>query len=426
MSTDDHATRLASALRRMDGLINWERDRTQRIRRDLGPVQDLLARLGDPHFGSAAPRWIHVTGTKGKGSVSALVAEGLRRSGARVGVYGSPHVERVNERVRVDGQDVADEVLAVALERALDARGPEATWFDTLTAAAFSIFGQENLDWAVCEVGLGGRLDSTNVIVPEVCVVTNVELEHTHVLGDTHAAIAQEKAGILKPGATLVCGISPEGGTGQAGAAAVFLERAAELDLPVRFPEMGQFQGFTPRNRALAGCVLDAIGERGSGGHPASPIGAHLLDAKALRAAALPGRLERLALGGVPVILDGAHVPDSVAMACAELQGAPDLPGPAVAVVSLAVDKDARGILKALKGCADRVVCTTIKTGRHLAASELCELAQGEGLTAHAVPDPGQAVSQAAELAASGWVLVTGSLYLAGATRAALRRTNEC
>ncbi|MFT5050749.1 MAG: dihydrofolate synthase/folylpolyglutamate synthase [Chlamydiales bacterium] len=426
MSIDDPQVSLAAALKRMDGLINWERDRTQRIRRDLEPVGELLARLGDPHTGPGAPMWVHVTGTKGKGTVSALVAEGLRGAGERVGVYGSPHVERVNERVRVDGHDVADGVLATALERALDARGEDATWFDTLTAAAFMIFGEARLDWAVCEVGLGGRLDSTNVIAPEVCVVTNIELEHTHVLGDTHGAIAREKAGILKPGATFVCGLSLDGQAGEAQAARVLLERAAELDIQVRFPDLGQAKGFSARNRALAACVLDAIGERAPNRSGGTPIGAHLLDEKALRAAALPGRLEQFSLAGVPVILDGAHVASSVAMACAELEGRPDLPGRPVAVLSLATDKDARAILKALKACVDRVVCTTIKTGRHLAANELCELAQGEGLVAHAVPDPDQAVLQAAKLAASGWVLVTGSLYLAGATRPALRRTNEC
>jgi len=429
MTNLEPTKRLAAALERMDGLINWERDRTQRIRRDLGPVRDLLRRLGDPHVGPGAPRWVHVTGTKGKGSVAALVAEGLRRADLRVGVYASPHVERVNERVRVEGRDVTDDELAQGLERALGAReaarlegaaGAEATWFDTLTAAAFSIFGARGLDWVVCEVGLGGRLDSTSAIQPEVCVVTNIALEHTHVLGDTHEQIADEKAGILKSGATFVCGLSPDGGPHEARAAAVLLARAGELALEVRFPKAVQGEGFSMGNRALAAAVLDALGERGECGRQGAgdtPISAHLLDAEALGAARLPGRLEQLSARGVPVVLDGAHVPESVSLACDELRSRPDLGGRAVAVLSLTADKDARGILK---------VCTTIETGRHLAAHELCELAESEGFSAIAEPEPDRAVLRAVELAASGWVLVTGSLYLAGAARTVLRRIGEC
>lgn len=444
MSTeDDPAARLAAALARMDALINWERDRSQRIRLNLEPVRDVLERLGNPHRGEGAPKWVHVTGTKGKGSVVSLVAAGLARGGFRVGTYGSPHVERVNERVRIGGHEVADQVLAVALERALDARsaaiaagtpGTDATWFDTLTAAAFCVFGEAHLEWVVCEVGLGGRLDSTNVIEPEVCVVTNIGLEHTHVLGSTHEEIAGEKAGILKRGASFVCGLAP-GPSNASGpsdpvarAARVLLGRAADLGLEVVLPEGVRSgrrpEGFSELNRELASAVLDVLRDRGA--DPRLAPGSRLLDATAVRAAALPGRLERFDASGVPVVLDGAHVPESVQLALRELARDPALQGPPVVVLALAADKDAPSILKALGPTVDRVLCTTIETGRHLGAGTLCELATSEGLTATAVGNPEEAVWRAASLAASSWVLVTGSLYLAGAARTALRRATEC
>ena len=198
-------SRLAAAVARMDALSNWERRPRRRMRPTLEPVLDLLGRIGSPE---RAFRAVHVAGSKGKGSLTALVAAGLERGGLATGTYLSPHVERINERVRIGGADVQDGPLAEALEEVLAARGAateagdpgkDATWFDTLTAAAFLIFQRAGVEWAAVECGLGGRLDSTNVIVPEVCAITTIELEHTSVLGGTRELIAAEKAGILKP-----------------------------------------------------------------------------------------------------------------------------------------------------------------------------------------------------------------------------------
>ena len=207
---DPSRERLARILARLDTLVDWEkRDRSPGMRRGLAPMEDLMARLGSPQ---ASFRAVHVAGTKGKGSTASLIAAGLARAGFSVGLYTSPHVDRVEERVRVDGRDVAAGELAEALERAFDAReaavagdtaADEATWFDLLTAAAFLVFQRRGVDWAVVECGLGGRLDSTNVVHGEVCVVTNIDLEHTAVLGNCFADIAREKGGIVKPGSVL-------------------------------------------------------------------------------------------------------------------------------------------------------------------------------------------------------------------------------
>ena len=225
---------LVEAMARLDALTDWERRPRRTMRVGLAPMLDLAARLGDPH---RAFRSIHVAGTKGKGSVSALIEAALARAGLAVGRYGSPHVERVNERVSVGGRDVDDRTLARGLARALDAyeaarrertAAAEATWFDLLTAAAFVIFREAGVEWAVVEVGLGGRLDSTNVVAGEIAVVTNIGLEHTEILGGTRGAIAGEKVGILKPGAVLVTTLDRDDEAGR-----VVQARADELGCSV-------------------------------------------------------------------------------------------------------------------------------------------------------------------------------------------------
>jgi dihydrofolate synthase/folylpolyglutamate synthase len=372
---------------------------------------------------------VHVGGSKGKGSVAALIGAGLRCAGLRVGRYASPHVERMNERVEIDGADVKDGVLAEALECTLRARedalaagtaGREATWFDLVTASAFRIFGRERVDWIVAEVGLGGRLDSTNVLDGEVCVVTNVELEHTAVLGDTRAKIAGEKAGILKPGCALVTGL-PEGDE----AGDVIDERARALEITVCRPLRPADDAATieERNLALAAAVLDELGGRGATGLDGKRLDAARLDRHALHGARLPGRLERIRARGVPVVLDGAHTPNSVRDVLRDLTGAPDLPGSPVVVLGIAREKDLPGVLKTLVGGVDRVLCTSVGGALHMTPEEMAGAARDVGLAAETAVNPRVALDRALELAAGGrWVLVLGSLYLAGALRPLLLR----
>ena len=233
--TNTPSGQLAKAVRRLDDLHNWEGVPRKRMRQDLAPVSDLLEALDNPQ---GRFRSVHVAGTKGKGSVAGMGAGGLRSAGGRVGVYASPHVERINERLCINGIQADDGDLAEWLGRALDAledcrvRGNDAvgaTWFDTLTAAAFLGFAESGCEWVVAECGLGGRLDSTNVLLPELCILTGVELEHTEILGDTRAAIATEKAGILKAGVPLVTSLLERDEAG-----APVARRAAELAVAVR------------------------------------------------------------------------------------------------------------------------------------------------------------------------------------------------
>lgn len=389
-------------------------------------MRDLARRLGAPHLGRVT---VHVTGTKGKGSVSALTAAGLASAGLAVGVYTSPHVERLNERVLVPGlggarTSIADDAFASALERALDAHdaalseGAEAaertSWFDLVSLAAFTAFRAAGLDAQVVEVGLGGRLDSTNIVAPDVCVLTNVDLEHTAILGASRAAIAGEKAGILKQGVSVVSGMPAGDEAGD-----VVLARARELGAFVRIEAPRPGDTLFARNLRLARAALDLLGARGIAGADGARVHGGLLTEALARAAALPGRMELRSARGLPVLFDGAHVPSSLALVVAEALADPRLRGTPVTVVAVHREKDAARLLAPLAQLGGRVVCTTLPTGVHSSAEDVAEAARAVGLQAEAVPDPVAALEAAlGSQRGPGWVLVTGSLYLVGVLRA--------
>ena len=417
------SARLGAALGRLDALINWERKGRGRMRVTLEPARDLCARLSDPQ--RCAPA-VHVTGTKGKGSVCALVDAGLRAAGLRTGRYTSPHVERVTERVAIDGREVEDDLLAEGIERALAAReaalaegtpARDATWFDLLTAAAWCAFQAARVDWLVVECGMGGRFDSTNTLDGEVSVITGVELEHTNVLGTTRAAIAGEKAGIVKPGRALVTALAEDD---EAGAVAARIAR--ELGSPVLRPAWlagGERPSIEARNRALAALVLDELGRRGHLARDGRPLSAALLPAPGSAGTRLPARAELLALGAVPLVLDGAHTPGSAADLMADLaQGPQGASGRPLAILGLNADKDLPGVLKSLVGRVDRVLATSVGGALALPPEPIAEAARALGLAAETAATPGMALERARELVPpGGWIVVLGSLHLAGAIR---------
>jgi dihydrofolate synthase/folylpolyglutamate synthase len=421
---------LSRATTRLDALTNWENRPRSKMRVGLEPMIDLAQRLGDPQ---KSFRSIHVAGTKGKGSVSALIEAALVRAGLRVGRYASPHVERLAERVSLDGREIDEPALARALNRALDAyeaariagtAAADATWFDLLTAAAFVIFAETRRAWAVVEVGLGGRLDSTNIVDGEIAIVTNIELEHTEILGKTRAAIAREKVGILKPGAVLITPLDPNDEAGR-----VLEARADKLGAPVKRPQLSAAATIEDMNVALAGAALDRLGDMGVrapalGGAPA---GAWLIDEKTRAAARLAGRMERFDIDvksrRVPVVLDGAHVPFNIAAVMRDLALSPDLAGPCVAIVALAADKDAQGFVAELAKRASMILSTDLPgSSRGRPPAELRALGRSLGLMSEVEPDAKRALERGLELVAEAkaWLIVTGSLYLIGALRPAI------
>jgi dihydrofolate synthase/folylpolyglutamate synthase len=180
----------------------------------LENVAELLDRLGNPHNEF---RSVHVAGTNGKGSVCAYIAKILHEAGYKVGLYTSPHLVRLNERIQIDGEQISDgrleelagRTMVVAEEMASESAEKQITFFEFLTAMAFSHFGEENIDFGVLEVGLGGRLDATNVVTPEVCAITHLAIEHSEHLGGSLGQIAREKAGIIKDGIPVVVSDNP-------------------------------------------------------------------------------------------------------------------------------------------------------------------------------------------------------------------------
>ncbi|TWB19254.1 dihydrofolate synthase/folylpolyglutamate synthase [Rhizobium sp. ERR 1071] len=430
---------LPQALSRLDQLTNWERKPRGEMRVGLEPMLDLMRRLGNPHRSFRA---IHVAGTKGKGSVSALLEAGLLRAGWRVGRYASPHVDRVNERVSILGQEVEDDALATAIMQVLDGyegakqaatAGEDATWFDVITAAAFLVFKEVGLDWAVIEVGLGGRLDSTNVVFGKVAIVTNIGLEHTEILGVTREVIAGEKVGILKSGATLATTLAIDDAAGK-----VLQQRADELGCQVLRTDLPEDATIAETNISLAGLVFDHLGRQGESVQTASkkgqPVGAWLLEPAVIDKARLPGRMERFNLAlpptlrsgrqSLPVIMDGAHVPFNIEAVLSDITRSSSVSGDCIAVVALASDKDAAGFLNVLSRYVAHAVFTEASgSGRAHAASELEALAISMGMACEAEPNPQKALHHAVAKAAEagGWILVTGSLYLVGALRGTVR-----
>lgn len=411
---------------KLDALTNWERRARGTMKMTLDPMRDLMTRLGNPHLGFRA---IHVTGTKGKGSVCALLEVALATAGLSVGRYASPHLERLNERVSLQCTSISDEALSEGLALTLDALedarsvgspAEHASWFDVVTAAAFLAFTKAGIDVAVVEVGLGGLNDSTNVIASDVAVVTNIELEHTEVLGATRAAIAREKAGILKPGTHLVTTLAP---TEEAGK--ILHDRARALACSVEVVTMRPEERLEEINVRVAGAVLDYLGQAKDFLVSPNPIRAQLIDRHVRAAARLPGRMERFHIRvrdakPVTVVMDGAHVPFNLDAVLRELDNDAELTGPCIAVVGIGSDKDAENLLAVLAKTASYCIATDLpRPSRGVPCDDLKRIAQSLGTHAEAQPVIAAAVdlAMASASAESGWVLITGSLHLVGAVR---------
>ncbi len=433
--------RLLEAEAYLEGLINLERSPSYAgVRLSLAPIEALLAKLGNPE---RSLRVLHIAGSKGKGSTALLSEALLGAAGLRVGTFTSPHLERWTERFRIDGREIDGERLADAVERlrpAVDAlrEGPEPpSFFDATTAAALLVFAEEKLDVAILEVGLGGRLDSTNAVTPAVTCITTIELEHTERLGTTHAAIAGEKAGIAKPGVPLVTGaLVPE-------AAAVAAQRAHELGAPLArlgaefTAEVLEESLDTLRVRFRDGAFACEFALGAAGRHQAANAALALacarrlqvVDDAALARAAhvafarpqLPGRIEIVSRAPW-IVIDGAHTEESAKALAHVLAQIPRRS--AHLVVSISAGKALAAICAALAPHADRVTVTRAEPIRSLTPAEVAAAmrAVSPGLDLRIVPNPHLALRAAREsLGDEDLLVATGSFYLAGIARSVLR-----
>ena len=275
----------------------------------LEPMQIMAERLGRPQD---SLRFIHLAGSNGKGSTAAFIESCLRMAGYRVGLYTSPHLVSIRERIQVNHQPISEAAFGEGMGAVLSAAEGEPTFFELMTALALWYFAREKVDWVVWETGLGGRLDATNIVRPAVSVITSITLEHTQYLGSTRGEIAREKAGILKPGVPVISGADGEADqvirdvAGTAGAPYHHVSDEQPKDLGLRLGkqwaqlrgreyELGLLGGHQVRNAA---CAAAAVRLAGAAGPEAL--------ARGLAGTTWPGRFQ-IVSESPPIVLDGAH-----------------------------------------------------------------------------------------------------------------------
>lgn len=390
----------------------------------LATIEALCGALGHPERSFTS---ITVAGTNGKGSVTALVDAALRRAGHHSARYTSPHLERLEERFVIDGAEIAPWRLDASIERIRDTAArlvadgaveATPTFFECTTAVAYDLFRQAGVEIAVLEVGLGGRLDATNVVSPIAAAIVSIDFDHEQLLGTTLAAIAGEKAGIIKSAIPVVCGpMAPEA---LAVIERVCTERGATLVRAWTDPALADRIAALPlalpgahqrTNAAVAWRLLEEVNRLGV------PV-----DEASIRAAVTeahwPGRLEAFEYVGVHVLIDAAHNPAgsrALASYLAEAQ-----PGGITLVFGAMRDKAVDRMLAALAPVTRVVWCTTAPNPRAMPAAELVALARAAGLDAHEASDPGDALDRAC--ADGRTVVVAGSIFLIGALRGRLAR----
>ena len=399
----------------------------------LDRMRALIDLLGDPQHAQPA---VHVTGTNGKGSTARMVTALLATHNLSVGMYTSPDLERINERLSRNGEPIDDDAFAESIGAIADLEGLSGIRphrFEILTLAAFRWFADLPVDAAVVEVGLGGRWDATNVVDGAVAVVTNVGLDHTEVLGPTRLDVAGEKAGIVKPGSTLVLGETDQElrpTFERQGAERIWLRdrefgctvnrvavggRSLDLHTPnARYDDVflsvhGAHQG---ENAAVAVAAAEAFFDR--------PLDDEVVR-EALASVQIPGRFE--VIGRLPlVILDGAHNPDG-ARAAAGTLGDFGVSGDRLLVIGMNKGRDAREMLEAFDARSARgVIACAVDFVRAMPPEEIADAARSLGVDVEIVRRVPDAVQRAVGVASEDdLVLVSGSLYVVGEARRALK-----
>jgi dihydrofolate synthase/folylpolyglutamate synthase len=410
-------------------------------------MHELARALGSPQDGL---RFIHIAGTNGKGSTAAFCESCLRAAGFRVGLYTSPHLVSVRERIQINRELISEADFGEgmdAVRRAAEQTNQEPTYFEIMTALALWYFGREKVDWVVWETGLGGRLDATNIVTPEICIITNIGLDHQQYLGQTLAEIAAEKAGIIKPGVPVVSGV----GDTEAGKIIEWQAKTQKCELisaasekvdgipsihegrqqaviGTRVFQLGLFGLHQARNAA---CAIEAIEHLNSTrGHckdlvthdPETPDGWPGFDSlwHGLRSAQWPGRFEILSERPL-VVIDGAHngagmkmlVETWRAFLTAKFGWKPEeIAGRARIIFGSVADKDVSEMAQLLRPIAKEVALVRLANERSAAPHQLAPAFSGLPVTCYdSVSDVWQS---AQESDPSSVTLITGSLFLVG------------
>jgi dihydrofolate synthase/folylpolyglutamate synthase len=393
----------------------------------LDRVERLLAALDHPE--RRLPPVVHVAGTNGKGSTVAMIRAGLEATGARCHVYTSPHLARFHERIRLAGTLISEDHLTEVLDRAMAANGAEPiTYFEITTCAALLAMAETPADWTLLEVGLGGRLDATNVVDrPAVTVITPVDLDHQAFLGDTISLIAGEKAGIIKRG--VACVAAPQ----HPEATEVIEARAARMGAPL-FAHGQQWNVGSERGRLVyqdENGLLDLPLPNLPGPHQIVNAGTALAAlrllgqpeeafAGAVTRADWPARMQRLGEGRLARLaapcelwLDGGHNPAAGAAIAATLRQRGDRP--VHLICGMLYTKDIAGFMRHLAGVARTLTAVSIPGEKNtIPAQETARIAAECGLSATTAPGVAEAIAAIRDSAPGSRILICGSLYLAG------------
>jgi dihydrofolate synthase/folylpolyglutamate synthase len=422
------------ALDYLYSFVDFSRERSDRYSADafdLTRMVELMARLGQPQL--AYPT-IHVAGTKGKGSVSAMIASALGLGGYLTGLYTSPHLTQFTERIQIDGEEITpEEVVEITGElRQHVPHVPGLTTFELVTALGFMAFARRDVDCAVIEVGLGGRLDATNVVQPLVTVITSISYDHTHLLGESLEEIAREKAGIIKAGVPLVLSPQPSEArrailarAKEVGSAVIevgkdwrvsgveqdlegqslVITRVADPEeaIPLRIPLLGQHQ---LENAAAAYAALDLVSEYGL------PVGSDAVQ-EGFGEVDWPGRFQILA-HNPDVVVDAAHNRESSRRLAETVEAV--FPGrPVTLIMGASADKDLEGMLLELAPVADRIIFTQAFHPRAEDPEALQQLAKGLGFEGECAGTVSEAlVTAMADATPDSVILATGSLFVIG------------
>ena len=403
------------------------------IKLGLGVIRRVLKGLGNPQQRYSA---IHVAGTNGKGSVASALANILQQAGYKTGLYTSPHLVRFNERICINQREITNKAVVAAYERIknVDTGDREPTYFEIATAMALDEFARQQVDWAVIETGMGGRLDATNVLKPKLTIITNISLEHSDYLGATIGQIAAEKAGIIKTGVPLITGARQP-------AAIKVIEQTAEkrsapmyrfgrhfrvrrlidgsfnyygMDQRLRNLETGLAGNFQVDNSALVLAACEMLNLKNM-----DISEAHLRSG--LSTNRWPGRLETVSTDPL-IILDGAH----------NLMAARNLAQyleqtyprrPITLVVGILDDKPYPAMLKELLPLCRQVVFTQPKIARALPAQKLASIAVDTRASTDIIDDVSRAIQHAVDtLPVDGIVCIAGSLYVVGEAKEAFEK----
>lgn len=426
----------------LDSRVNVERVRPDKVDSEVWKLERMhamLGVLGNPQDGLEI---VHIAGSKGKGSVCNMLECTLESCGYTTGIFTSPHLINVRERVRIAGDPVSEELFDHALEKCRDAAGAvedehgKATYFELITALSFVVFAQEAVDIVVLETGIGGRLDCTNVVKPMICGLTSIHLEHTQILGDTLTKIAGEKAGIMKPGVMTIS--SPQADE----VMAIFEQHAQQARAPLKslggdIPYSCRFQSGVGRGPHARVCV----GKENEGfEHISVPLlGMHQADNCGLALAILlelaehgfnlpermiiagleqinrQGKLERI-MESPRIYIDGAHTPESVRETLKAAGAHLDYDS-LIVVFGCASDKDIDGMLNQLDRGADKVLFTkALGNARAMDPDELLQrFASGHHVMAESKPCIKEAINAAAKaISGNDLILILGSFYVAG------------